>query len=39
MIPSISVVVALVREWGKWLARIGTGLGVLGALGHVAVAT
>jgi len=39
MVPSIAVVVALVRERGKWLAWIGAGLGVLGALGHVAVAT
>jgi hypothetical protein len=39
IIPSIAVVVALVRERGKWLAWIGAGLGVLGALGHVAVAT
>lgn len=39
MIPSIAVVVALVRGRGKWLAWIGAGFGVLGALGHVAVAT
>jgi hypothetical protein len=38
LLPSIAVVVALVRERGKWLARIGGGLAVLGALGHVGVA-
>ncbi len=38
MLPAIAVVVALVRERGKWLARIGGGLAVLGALGHVGVA-
>ena len=39
MLPAIAVVVALVRERAKWLARIGGGLAVLGALGHVGVAT
>jgi hypothetical protein len=38
MLPSIAVVVALVRERGKWLAWIGGGLALLGALGHVGVA-
>ena len=39
MLAAIAVVLSLVRTRGKWLARIGAGLGILGALGHVAVAT
>jgi hypothetical protein len=38
LLASIAVVLALVRERGKWLAWIGGGLAVLGALGHVGVA-
>ena len=39
MLPAIATVVAIVRDRGKWLAWIGGGLAVLGALGHVGVAT
>lgn len=39
MLPAIATVVAVVRDRGKWLAWVGGGLAVLGALGHVGVAT
>ena len=39
MLPSIVAVLGAVHDRGRWLARIGAGLAVLGALGHVGVAT
>lgn len=39
MLTAIAAVAAIVRDRGKWLARIGGGLAALGALGHVGVAT